>query len=270
VQRWRRWVLVAVIVAAAGAGAAFGLNALLTTVVPQAPTCTLGSGTTAVDFDPEQAADAATVAAVAKRRGLPNHAVTVALAAALQESKLYNVNYGDRDSVGIFQQRPSQGWGTPAQLIDPAYAANAFYSHLEKIPTWRTLEVAKAAQLVQHSADGSAYAQWEDQARALAGALTGEVQAGLACKWSDRREPQSRALTAAAGRQLGADWMATDKGAAHDWTVAEWLVAHSYDYGIVAVSAQGQRWTAKSGRWRADSHAGAPATYLLAKPPKPS
>ena len=95
---------------------------------------------------------------MAKRRGLPNHAVTVALAAALQESKLYNVNYGDRDSVGIFQQRPSQGWGTPAQLIDPAYAANAFYSHLEKIPTWRTLEVAKAAQLVQHSADVGIFA----------------------------------------------------------------------------------------------------------------
>ena len=150
--------MVAVVVAAAGAGAAFGLNALLTTVVPQAATCTLGSGQTAVDFDPEQAADAATVAAVAKRRGLPNHAVTVALAAALQESKLYNVNYGDRDSVGIFQQRPSQGWGTPAQLIDPAYAANAFYSHLEKIPTWRTLEVAKAAQLVQHSADVGIFA----------------------------------------------------------------------------------------------------------------
>jgi hypothetical protein len=270
VRRRRRWLLIALAVVVAGAGAALGLNALLTTVVPQSPTCTLGSGATAVDFDPEQAADAATVAAVAKRRGLPNHAVTVALAAALQESKLYNDNFGDRDSIGIFQQRPSQGWGTPAQLIDPAYAANAFFSHLEKIPSWRTLEVAKAAQLVQHSADGSAYAQWEDRARALAGALTGEVHAGLTCKWSDRRQPRSDALRTAAARQLGADWTATDKGAAHDWAVAEWLVAHSYDYGIVAVSAQGQRWTAKSGRWRADTRAGAAATYLLATPVKPS
>src|SRR3954447_23472989 len=173
-RRRRRWLLVAAIVAVAGGGAALGLNALLSTVVPQSPTCTLGSGPTAVDFDPEQAADAATVAAVARRRGLPNHAVTIALAAALQESKLFNVNYGDRDSLGIFQQRPSQGWGTPAQLMDPAYAANAFYSHLEKLPTWRTMPIAEAAQRVQHSADGSAYEQWEERARAFARALTGE------------------------------------------------------------------------------------------------
>jgi len=270
VRRGRRWLLIAVVVVVAGTGAALGLNALLSTVVPQAPTCTLGTSATAVDFDPEQAADAATIAAVAKRRGLPNHAVTVALAAALQESKLYNDNFGDRDSIGIFQQRPSQGWGTPRQLIDPAYAANAFFSHLEKIPSWRTVEVAKAAQLVQHSADGSAYAQWEDRARALASALTGEVPGGLACKWTDKRQPKSGALNTAAARELGADWTATGKGAAHDWTVAEWLVAHSYDYGIVAVSAQGHRWTAKSGHWRTDTRAGAAATYLLAVPPKTS
>jgi len=84
------------------------------------------------------------------------------------------------------------------------------------------------------------------------------------------RSTRSAALTAAASRQLGADWTATDRGAAHDWTVAEWLVAHAYDYGVVAVSAQGQRWTAKSGRWKADTKAGAAATYLLAKPTKPS
>ena len=257
------------IVLVAGGGAVLGLNALLSSVVPQSPTCTLGAGPAAVDFDPEQAADAATVAAVARRRGLPNHAVTIALAAALQESKLYNVNYGDRDSLGIFQQRPSQGWGTPAQLMDPAYAANAFFSHLEKVPAWRGMAVAEAAQLVQHSADGSAYSQWEDRARALARALTGEVPAALTCKWSDRRQPRQAALTTAANRQLGSDWTSAGD-AAQQWSVAEWLVAHSYDYGIVAVAAQGQRWTAKSGKWNADAKATGAATYLLAKPTKPS
>jgi hypothetical protein len=248
-------------------GVAIGLNALLSTVVPQSPTCTLGTGSNAVEFETEQAADASTVAAVAKRRGLPNHAVTIALAAALQESKLFNVDYGDRDSIGIFQQRPSQGWGTPQQLVDPAYAADAFFSHLEKIPSWHTLQVSIAAQEVQHSADGSAYAQWEERARALARALTGEVPGGLACRWSDRRAPASNALTAAAKRQLGADWDNGGTDAARDWTVAEWLVAHSYDYGVVVVSARGQRWTAKSGRWKADSHAAAAPGYQLAKPP---
>jgi len=252
------------------AGAAAGLNALLSSVVPQSPNCALGSGDTAVEFDPEQAANAATVAAIAKRRGLPNHAVTIALATALQESKLFNVDYGDRDSLGIFQQRPSQGWGTPAQLMDPAYAANAFYSHLEKLPTWRTMPVAEAAQLVQHSADGSAYAQWEERARALARALTGEVPAGLTCEWSDRREPRQAALAAAASAQIGAGWTSgggTD--ASRDWAVAEWLVAQSYKYGVVAVAVRGQRWTAKSGRWKPDAHAGAAPTYLLAKPATP-
>ena len=248
------------------AGAAVGLNALLSTVVPQSPTCTLGTGATAVDFDPEQAANAATIAAVAKTRGLPNHAVTIALATAMQESKLFNVGYGDRDSRGLFQQRPSQGWGTPAQLMDPAYAANAFYSHLEQVASWRTLAVAVAAQEVQHSADGSAYAQWEERARALARALTGEVPAGLACHWSDRREPRAQALSSAAATQLGSDWATGGSDAGRDWTVAEWLVAHSYDYGIVAVAARGERWTAKSGRWKADRHAGAAPSYLLAKP----
>ena len=247
-------------------GAAVGLNALLTSVVPQAASCTLGTGGSAVDFDPEQAANAATIAAVAKRRGLPNHAVTIALAAALQESKLFNVNYGDRDSRGIFQQRPSQGWGTPAQLIDPAYAANAFFSHLEKLPTWRTMPVAEAAQLVQHSADGSAYAQWEERARALARALTGELPAGLTCRWSDHREPRQTALSTAASAQIGSDWATGGTDASRDWTVAEWLVAHSYDYGVVAVAARGQRWTAKSGTWKPDPKAAAAPSYVLAKP----
>jgi hypothetical protein len=247
-------------------GAAIGLNALLSTVVPQSASCALGSGDTAVEFDPEQAADAATIAAVAKRRGLPNHAVTIALAASMQESKLFNVNYGDRDSIGIFQQRPSQGWGTPAQLIDPAYAANAFFSHLEQLPTWRAMPVAEAAQRVQHSADGSAYAQWEERARALARALTGEIPAGLTCRWSDRREPRQSALSSAASVQIGPDWATGGTDASRDWTVAEWLVAHSYDYGVVAITARGQRWTAKSGKWKPDAKAGVAPTYLLSKP----
>jgi hypothetical protein len=270
VRRPRRWLLLGLVVAVVAVGAVVGLNALLSSVVPSSPTCTLGSGPAAVEFETEQAADASTIAAVASRRGLPNHAVTIALAAAMQESKLFNVGSGDRDSVGIFQQRPSQGWGTPQQLIHPAYAANAFFTHLEKIPRWRTLPVDVAAQEVQHSADGSAYAQWEERARALARALTGEVPAGLTCRWSDSRAPHADAVRTAATQELGADWTSRGSDAAGDWKTAEWLVAHSYDYGIVAVTARGQKWTAHAGRWTADARAGAAATYVLAKAPKPS
>lgn len=244
------------------AAVAYGLNSLLNRVSPSPPTCTLGTGATSIDFDPEQAANAATVAAVAKREGLADHAVTVALAAALQESKLFDVNYGDRDSLGIFQQRPSQGWGTPAQLLDPAYAAAAFFAHLRTVPGWQSLPVATAAQRVQHSADGSAYAQWEEQARALARTLTGEVPAGLTCKWAGHRPPRGTELQSAAAHQLGPSWRAGGS-TTRAWAVAEWLVAHSFDYGVVAVAVDGRRWTAHSGRWARDPRAGAVPSFVL-------
>jgi len=152
-MRRRRLLVGTVAVAAVATAATLGVRALIG-VATATPGCTLGSGPAAVSLDPEQAADASTIAAVALRLGLPNHAVTIALAAALQESKLYNLDYGDRDSLGVFQQRPSQGWGTPAQLVDPAYAAGAFYDHLVRVSDWQHLPISEAAQLVQHSADG--------------------------------------------------------------------------------------------------------------------
>jgi hypothetical protein len=262
-MRARRLLVLVVVLAAVAAGAVAGIRALIGTVTA-APGCTLGSGPAAVGLEPEQAADAATIAAVALRLGLPNHAVTVALAAALQESKLYNLDYGDRDSLGVFQQRPSQGWGTPAQLRDPAYAAGAFYSHLTRIPGWQLLPVSTAAQRVQHSADGSAYAQWEEEARALARTLTGEVEAGLTCRFDHAPAPRAAALTTAARAQFGPRWQATDLDRGHDWAAAEWLVAHAYVYGIVEVDVRGMRWTSASGKWRASSSAATASSYRLA------
>ena len=82
----------------------------------------------------EQVANAATIAQVGRDRGLPERAVVIALATAQQESRLRNLDYGDRDSLGLFQQRPSAGWGTEAQVQDPVYAANKFYDHLVERP----------------------------------------------------------------------------------------------------------------------------------------
>jgi hypothetical protein len=261
--RLRRLLVFVAVLAALATAAGLGLRALIGATAAT-PGCTLGSGPSAVSLDPEQAADAATIAAVSLRLGLPNHAVTIALSAALQESKLYNLDYGDRDSLGVFQQRPSQGWGTPAQLKDPAYAAAAFYSHLTRIPGWQLLAVSTAAQQVQHSADGSAYAQWEEEARALARALTGEVQGGLVCRFDHAPQPRAAALVAAASAQLGANWQARDLDIGHDWATAEWLVAHSYVYGVVEVNVRGMRWTSASGKWRAASSAATAAAYRVA------
>lgn len=116
-----------------------------------------------------QQANAATIVAVAVARHLPARAPVVALAAALQESGLVNLPGGDRDSVGLFQQRPSQGWGTAAQLHDPAYAAGRFYDALTGVAGWQTLPLTVAAQAVQRSATPGAYARWQTEATALAG-----------------------------------------------------------------------------------------------------
>ena len=237
------------------------LLALLTAVLllsscgsgkPEAvPVCTTGD----VVLTPEQTANAATIAAVGVRLGLPHHAVTVALAAALQESKLRNLDYGDRDSLGLFQQRPSQGWGSPATVSTPRLAAASFYHHLERVRGWRTLPVTQAAQRVQHSAAPEAYAQWEDASRQLARALTGEVPAGLSCQFTPIPKPgTAAALSRAAELELGAGRLRAGSPG-RTWTSASWLVAHASDFGLSTVSAKGLTWQAKRGTWKQDPKA---------------
>jgi hypothetical protein len=143
--------------------------------------CTATAGSTSARLDPEQAVNAGTITAVASRRGLPARAATIALATAMQESKLRNLDHGDRDSLGLFQQRPSQGWGSPEQIRDPAYAAGRFYDALVKIDGYRQLDITEAAQRVQRSGFPTAYAEHEPQARALASALMGHSPAAFSC-----------------------------------------------------------------------------------------
>ena len=263
-MRGRRLAATFVVTAVVATAVGFGVRALLRHVAPPRPACTIGSGSSALVLATDQAEDAATIAVVAKRLALPDHAVTVAIATSLQESKLHNYPFGDRDSIGLFQQRPSQGWGSPAQLLTPAFAAEAFYQHLDQVSGWQTLPVAAAAQAVQHSADGSAYAQWEESARAIARALTGEVPHGMTCSYPDPAQPRGADLRALAGQELGAGVLdRADGTAAEDWTVAEWLVGHAYSYGLVSVTVRGERWT-NDGHWQKDDHATGPPSYRLA------
>jgi hypothetical protein len=145
------------------------------------PYCVATIGNESYRLTVAQADNAKTIAAIGLQSGFPHHAVTVALAAALQESQLRNLPGGDRDSVGLFQQRPSQGWGTPAQLKDPRYAAAAFYRALGRVSGWPTMSVTDAAQRVQRSATPGAYANWEAEARVLARILTQEVPETIVC-----------------------------------------------------------------------------------------
>jgi len=243
------------VVAAVVGAAIVGIRAILAASHLGAASCRASAGSAVYVLDPEQAANATTIAAVGKRLGLPDHAVTVALAAAFQESKLHNLSHGDRDSVGLFQQRPSQGWGTPSQLIVPSYAAGAFYARLAMVTGWQTASVTDAAQQVQHSAAPDSYAQWEPEARVLAKAMTGEVAAGVSCRFSlapGGLDPStSRVMTV----ELGSVTLGSSIAAARGWTVAGWLVGHARQYRIPSVTFEGQRWTPQVGAWRPDPQA---------------
>jgi hypothetical protein len=141
--------------------------------------CTLPGS--AVTVTSEQAANAATIAAVGHARGLPERAIVIALATAQQESRLRNLDYGDRDSLGLFQQRPSQGWGTEAQVQDPVYAAGKFYDGLVEVPGWDTGRLTEVAQAVQRSGFPEAYQQHEAMATELAAALRAAGDGQLHC-----------------------------------------------------------------------------------------
>ncbi|GAA0547549.1 hypothetical protein GCM10010172_31680 [Paractinoplanes ferrugineus] len=155
---------------------------LLTSVndecVPAPVTSMAGSPPTVGQWDAEQLANARTIVNVGTDRRIPARGQIIALATAMQESGLHNLAGGDRDSVGLFQQRPSQGWGTPAQIADPVYAAGKFYDKLATIRGWQTMPLTEAAQAVQGSSLPNAYAKWEDDATALGqqlGAGTGNA-----------------------------------------------------------------------------------------------
>ena len=223
-----------------------------TAAVPQ---CERGSAVLTL----EQAQNASTIAVVGKRLGLPDHAVTVALATALQESKLHNLSYGDRDSVGLFQQRPSQGWGPAASLQVPRLAAAAFYRRLVTVPGWAALPVTVAAQKVQRSGAPGAYAQWEGQARELAGGLTGQVPAGVACRFVPSR-PIDPTLRRVAALELGPGGL-DRAGTGPSRAAAAWLVAHASAYGVRVVSLDGQTWTPKAGAWKPDAAAASTLTW---------
>ncbi|WP_405863230.1 heavy metal transporter [Streptomyces sp. NBC_01515] len=149
------------------------------------PGCKVVSGKDdgqAYEFSQEQTMNAATIAAVGTGRGMPERAVTIALATALQESQLVNIQHGDLDSLGLFQQRPSQGWGTKKEILDPTYAAGVFYEHLSKVDDYQQLPLTVAAQRVQRSGYPEAYAKHEPEATLLSAALTGQAAATLTCQ----------------------------------------------------------------------------------------
>jgi len=214
------------------------------------PRCQATALGTSVDFDPSQTAYAATMVAVAEKRGLPARAGTIAIATAIQESKLRNLTYGDRDSVGLFQQRPSQGWGTEKQLLDPVYATNKFYDALVKIKGYEQMRITEIAQKVQRSAYPEAYADHEQEGRIMASALSGHSPGGLGCRLDGANQGTPTALRDALAKELGVKATVSgrtltvragsERGA---WTAGAYAVAKASQYGATTVRVGAKEWT---------------------------
>jgi hypothetical protein len=128
-------------------------------------------GQSRLDLSEEQKANAKAIVAATKKAGLDERAAVIAVGTSLQESKLENLGHlgeaNDHDSQGLFQQRPSSGWGSPEQITNPEHATTAFLTGLKQVDGWHDMPLTDAAQKVQVSAYPDAYAQWEQQAADL-------------------------------------------------------------------------------------------------------
>lgn len=235
-------------------------------------TCVAAGLGTSHRYSTDRVANAALISATAVDRQLPPRAASIALATAYQESQLQNIDYGDRDSLGLFQQRPSQGWGTEAEIMDPIYSTNAFYDVLETIPDFQSADINDVAQEVQRSGHPEAYRDHETEGRLYASALTGQSGANLVCTLdsvgSTVSPEQVRAelarqfpLATGSGRltssldsaastapqlpaEAGATALVIDPGGDETlgWALANWTVARAADDGVVQVSYRGRLW----------------------------
>ncbi|MCW2495567.1 hypothetical protein [Jatrophihabitans sp.] len=267
--RTTKVVLALAVVAAIGIGAVVGIRALFSVAKHNLAYsyCDVG----AYELDTGQTSVAAQMVGEVSRftPALPERAAVLVLAAALQESKLTNLASGDRDSVGVLQQRPSQGWGNPAgnaaSLRNVTEATREFLVKLVGIDGWQKLAVADAVQRVQISADGSLYGQYEDEAKTLADTLQGHTGPTLTCTIA---KPTAVATAATVVTELRAQLPVNTPtalgktisvpGAA--WQTASWFVANADRLGIDQVSYDGHTWS-RQHQWKTST---APKTAVVA------
>lgn len=247
------WSLVAVAVAVAVVVGALSVwNSVQKEPLPLADRCTATVNGYTATIDPEQARNAAIISGISVKRGLKPRAASIALATAFQESDIRNLDYGHSDSLGLFQQRPSQGWGTAEQVMDPWYSTTAFYKALVKVKKWDTRDLNDVAQAVQRSAYPQAYRKHVDRARALASSLTGETPASFSCAINDPAAPDPQGMKTFLSKTLGksVSIAATDQGLRVTaknpqvaWATAHEAIAVTADYGLSSVRVGEATWT---------------------------
>ncbi len=222
----------------------------LTGLVPSQQRCVATAGGQSVVLDLEQARLTSIIVGLSVRRGLAPRAASIAMATVYQETGIRNLDYGDRDSVGLFQQRPSQGWGTKEQLMDPYYATGQFYDALVAINGWEVGDITKVAQRIQRSGYPEAYRAHESDGRVLASVLTGQTAGGFSCldrsgtagdpagMAASLRQTFGRISSQAEGRTVTVRVAST----ALAWAYASHAVANAASHGVVGVEAAGRAW----------------------------
>ncbi len=250
------WVLVVVIVLGTAAfGAWRGYRSFMDNLI--AERCYVDTDGERLMLTHEQASNAAIIVAASYVADLPERAAIVALATAWQESGLRNLDYGDRDSLGLFQQRPSYGWGTEAEIMDPWYASAAFYEELVKFDDWESVDINDMAQQVQRSGFPDAYRQHEANAIALAGSLRGTRPATLACFDRGQDPGNADAFDAFIDVVPGVEYALegnvitlTSDDPTSLWSATQLSLAHTRDGGIESATVGDQTWEqGEEARW---------------------
>jgi len=272
----RTLIFLAVVAVVAGVGIALWRG---TGPLPDPEGCSATVSGRFVSLDIDQGETASLIAAIAVERGMPARAVSIALATAFQESKLRNLRGGDRDSLGIFQQRPSMGWGTKKQILTPTYAINTFYDALEKVDGYEKMRITDAAQKVQRSGYPEAYEPHAPDARALSSALTGYSQGGkFMCVVHDSKKTGtaaavisslrtgygSRVLATSGGRQnVLVTVSGTPAGKRLGWSMAQYLVAHAKRLHIHEIRFDNRVWQVGRASEKGWTRTKAVATQIL-------
>ena len=238
-----------VIVGALGFGAWKGYEWFIARMTPNACYLQVQGVEEPLRLTNEQAKNASIIVAESYNRGLSEQAAVIALATAWQESGLRNLNYGDRDSLGLFQQRPSYDWGTEEQIMDPWYSSGRFYEELIKFEGWESTDVNDIAQKVQRSGHPEAYRKHETNARALAGAFRGSREGVFACINRDASGTDhgvlDKVVAAVPGVKLqdnGSDLTMTASNADSAWSATHLAIANAADLGVEKVVVGGNEW----------------------------
>ncbi|MDR3069676.1 MAG: hypothetical protein LBU38_01535 [Propionibacteriaceae bacterium] len=248
-------VLALLLVAGLGAGGLWLYFTLRKEPLPFTERCTASVQGHNTNLSVEQAYYSGIIAGLSIRRELKPRAASIALATAYQESGIRNLDYGHSDSIGLFQQRPSMGWGSIEEILDPWYSSKQFYKALVRVKNWDTKDINDAAQAVQRSGFPQAYRKHESNARALASSLTGETPAAFTCALgpasSSDLAGMKKYLTKTFGKTAQVLETETDEqptltvradSVDHGWAVAQIAIAAASEYGVESVSYGEAKW----------------------------